>query len=52
MGKRERQFAEVKAKSGKARSSDELADVVAQSCLWVDCMRIVKERFGELIASI
>jgi hypothetical protein len=34
MGKRERQFAEVMAKSGKARTSNELVDVVAQSCPW------------------
>jgi salicylate hydroxylase len=50
---RDRQFAELKAKGGKARVPDKWADADVQKVVYgVDCMKIAEERFDELYRSM
>jgi salicylate hydroxylase len=50
---RDRQFAELKAKGGKARVPDKWADADVQKVVYgVDCMKIAEEKFDELYRSM
>jgi salicylate hydroxylase len=53
MEERDRQFAELKAKGGKARVPDKWADADVQKVVYgVDCMKIAEEQFDELFKSM
>jgi len=53
MEERDRQFAELKAKGGKARVPDKWADADVQKVVYgVDCMKIAEEKFDELFVSM
>jgi salicylate hydroxylase len=53
MEERNRQFAELKAKGGKARVPDKWADADVQKIVYgVDCMKVAEEKFNELFSAM